>query len=93
MNGPRCHRYDVFGSKGHIEVRDAFLPAKGKKTNVLCYGKGGQQLIKHGGVNTYALQLDACSKSIQDGLVHEPMENGLNNSRALELLMGERWKP
>lgn len=89
MNAPRCHRYDIFGSRGHIEVRDAFIPAKGKKTHVLCHGKEGQKRVKHCGVNVHALQLEACSRCIQDGHMNAPMGNGVGNSRILGILTKE----
>jgi predicted dehydrogenase len=85
MNSERCHRLEVLGSEGHLEVKEAFIPHRGKMTHVLWKGREGQKVLKHDGVDMVALKLDAFTDSVQQKALVWPLENGVANAKAFEL--------
>jgi D-xylose 1-dehydrogenase (NADP+, D-xylono-1,5-lactone-forming) len=82
-NSYREQSYEVIGSLGKIEVREAFIPAGAKTSNIILRNEAGQQIFKHPGVNQYSLELDHFSQCIQMGTLVYPMENGLQNGKIL----------
>lgn len=79
----REHCYEVSGTRGKLEVREAFIPAGGKTSNIVLTNDEGQKVIKHQGVNQYALELDHFAACVKQGRLLAPMENGELNGRIL----------
>jgi predicted dehydrogenase len=92
----RCD-YELVGTRGVIEVPDAYLPpAKAKPTAVLRtigsisnLGTAGDEVrtLEFEPVNPYAAMVDAFARSVSAGRLEDPAEDGLNQMIVLDQLL------
>jgi predicted dehydrogenase len=94
----RCH-YELVGSRGSVEVPDAYLPPKASKPTALLRSLGAASDSSSGGdrvdvlqfepVDQYAAMVDAFSRSVAAGGLVDPAEDGLDQMRVLDQLSRE----
>jgi predicted dehydrogenase len=94
----RCH-YELVGTRGVLEVPDAYLPPKaGKPTALLrslgeasdsSSGRDRVELLEFEPVDQYAAMIDAFSRCVVAGRLVDPAEDGLEQMRVLAQLVGE----
>ena len=88
----RCH-YELVGSRGLIDVRDAYLPPKeGKPKAVLRMlgaasdsnsGSDRVEMLEFQQNDQYAAMVDAFGRSVAAGRLVDPAEDGLDQMKAL----------
>ncbi|HKI16450.1 MAG TPA: hypothetical protein VKA15_01140, partial [Isosphaeraceae bacterium] len=91
----RCH-YELVGSRGVVEVPDAYLPPKnGKPTawlrslgTALDSSSGGDRIevLEFEPADQYAAMVDAFTRSVAAGRLVDPAEDGLDQMRVLDEL-------
>jgi D-xylose 1-dehydrogenase (NADP+, D-xylono-1,5-lactone-forming) len=89
--------FELVGTRGVIEVPDAYLPpAKGKPTALLRtigsvsnLGTTGHevQMLEFEPINQYAAMVDAFARSVTAGKLEDPAEDGLNQMIVLDQLL------
>jgi len=89
--------YELVGTRGVIEVPDAYLPpAKGKPTALLRtigsvsnLGTTGDEVrtLEFEPVNQYSAMVDAFARSVSAGKLEDPAEDGLNQMIVLDQLL------
>jgi len=94
----RCH-YELVGSRGVVEVPDAYLPPKdGKPTARLRSlgsasdsSSGGDRVetLEFGQTDQYAAMVDAFARSVAAGTLVDPAEDGLEQMMVLDQLSRE----
>ena len=78
-------RYEVSGQYGSIVVDRAFTPGDGPVT-VQVNAAGGHRVEEVNGINQYALEVDHFARSVRQGRLLPPAENGVSNARVIEAL-------
>jgi predicted dehydrogenase len=82
----RC-RYELVGSKGFVEVPDAYLPPSEKPTARLTVDGSSRDLSFEGG-NQYASMVDAFDKAARSGgVLDSPSEDGLAQMTVLDAIL------
>jgi predicted dehydrogenase len=93
----RCH-YELVGTRGLIEVPDAYLPPKSGKpwARLLSLGTasdssaGGDraEVLEFEPRDQYAAMIDAFGRSVAAGELVDPAENGLEQMKVLDQIIG-----
>jgi predicted dehydrogenase len=81
----RC-RYELVGTRGMIEVPDAYLPP----AQPVAYKRGLEgptEELSFDGRDQYAAMVDAFSASVTAGRLIEPAEDGLGTMKALDAIL------
>ncbi len=91
----RCH-YELVGSRGLVDVPDAYLPPKAAKPTAVVRSLGAVSDSNSGGdrievlefeqTDQYAAMLDAFGQSVATGRLVDPAEDGLEQLRVLDRL-------
>lgn len=81
----RC-RYEVVGTRGMIEVENAYLPPSDRCTARLTID-GAVQDIEFARMNQYSCMVDAFAESVAAGRLESPAEGGLEQMIVLEAIL------
>lgn len=81
----RC-RYELVGTRGMIEVENAYLPPAERSTARLTTD-GAAQDLDFAPTNQYACMVDAFSEAVATGRLTSPSENGLDQMIVLETIL------
>jgi predicted dehydrogenase len=91
----RCH-YELVGSRGVIEVPNAYIPPRDSKPSARLRslgqdsdsstGSGSAQVLEFEHSNQYGAMIDAFSRSVSAGRLVDPAEDGLSQMIALDQL-------
>jgi predicted dehydrogenase len=80
----RCH-FEVVGTRGAIEVPDAYVPGDSPAVVVRC-GESAERLTVPAS-NQYAAMVDHFSRCVAAGRTEGPAEDGLTNMRVLDAVL------
>lgn len=81
----RC-ALELVGTRGSIEIADAFLPAEHPTARLILDGKE-PQVLSFDGKNQYGAMVDAFARSIAAGKLIDPAEDGLAQMKALDAIL------
>ncbi|WZO97538.1 Gfo/Idh/MocA family oxidoreductase [Isosphaeraceae bacterium EP7] len=81
----RCS-YELVGTKGSIEVLDAYLPPERPVVAVRDL-KGNAIEHSFDGTNQYAMMVDAFARGVADGTLPAPAEDGLAQMQTLDAIL------
>ena len=77
--------YEVAGAKGILQVDRAYLPGPGP-TQVVVAAGGKREVIDVEGVDQYALEADLFARSVREGQLIAPAEDGVAQAAVIEAL-------
>jgi predicted dehydrogenase len=80
----RCS-YELVGTKGVIEVPDAYLPPE--RPSATLRTAEGERTLSFDGRNQYAAMVDAFSRAVAAGKLDAPAEDGLDQMRILDAIL------
>ncbi len=80
----RCS-YEVVGTRGAIEVPDAYLPPERPVARVR--GLDSERQQEFDGRNQYAAMVDAFGRAVSSGRLEDPSEDGLSQMRVLDRIL------
>jgi predicted dehydrogenase len=86
----RC-LYELIGTTGRIEVPDAFLPPDRPLARLIA-GDSARE-IAFDGLNQYAAMVDAFGRSVADGRLIAPAEDGQAQMRVLDAILAAARGP
>ncbi len=96
---PFCCHYDLVGTRGVLEVPDAYLPPHTGKPKALQRLLGAAsdsssasdraELLEFEPIDQYAAMIDAFSRCVAAGRLVNPAEDGLEQMKVLDQLIGE----
>ena len=82
----RC-TYELVGTKGTINVPDAYLPPEHPSATLHTTAGKTPQVLTFDGRNQYAAMVDAFAASVAAGRLVDPCEDGLAQMRALDAIL------
>lgn len=82
----RENQVELLGTKGRLELPCAFVSPAGKRSMVILKNEQGQQVFKIDPVDQYQLQVEAFQRSMQQGVLEGPLEDGVAQAEVMELL-------
>src|SRR5688500_14640615 len=80
-------RYEVAGPKGVLAVERAYLPGPGPTQIVVAAG-GRREVVEVPGADQYALEADIFARSVREGRLLSPAEDGVAQARSEERRVG-----
>ena len=78
-------RYEVAGPKGVLAVEKAYLPGNGPTQIVVAAG-GKREVVEVEGADQYAFQADLFARSVREGRLLAPAEDGVRQAAVIEAL-------
>ena len=78
-------RYEVAGPKGVLQVEKAYLPGPGA-TQIVVAASGKRDNVEVEGADQYALEADLFARSVREGRLLEPAEDGVAQAAVIEAL-------
>ncbi|HEX8199880.1 MAG TPA: gfo/Idh/MocA family oxidoreductase, partial [Isosphaeraceae bacterium] len=79
----RCS-FELVGTRGGIEVPDAYLPPGRPTARV--FGTDAPGSLTFDGQDQYAAMVDAFARAVAEGVLPDPAEDGLAQMRALDAI-------
>ena len=82
----RC-TYELVGTKGTINVPDAYLPPASPSATLRAIDDQAPKTLTFDGRNQYAAMVDAFAASVAAGKLVDPCDDGLSQMRTLDAIL------